>query len=128
MISAIFFTTTVLTSIGYGNLIPISTGGKIFCVGYAIFGFVHLCGIEDSRNFQNSANSCDNCGFSKICGRYANYGSNGRPKNWQTATCSSIFTWLYDNFCMCVYYFRADVVIFRLFLFLFSFIGKIQKF
>ncbi|KAF1763682.1 hypothetical protein GCK72_003627 [Caenorhabditis remanei] len=52
MISAIFFTTTVLTSIGYGNLIPISTGGKIFCVGYAIFGIpLTLVTIADLAKF-----------------------------------------------------------------------------
>uniref|UniRef100_A0A8R1I4I5 RRM domain-containing protein n=1 Tax=Caenorhabditis japonica TaxID=281687 RepID=A0A8R1I4I5_CAEJA len=52
MISAIFFTTTVLTSIGYGNLIPISTSGKIFCVGYAIFGIpLTLVTIADMAKF-----------------------------------------------------------------------------
>ncbi|KAI1701325.1 ion channel domain-containing protein [Ditylenchus destructor] len=32
------FTTTLLTSIGYGNLVPISPVGRIFCICYAFLG------------------------------------------------------------------------------------------
>ncbi|NP_001089550.1 potassium channel, two pore domain subfamily K, member 7 L homeolog [Xenopus laevis] len=37
-VSSLFFTGTTLTTIGYGHPFPISFGGKIFCLAYAIFG------------------------------------------------------------------------------------------
>uniref|UniRef100_A0A0N5ATQ7 Ion channel n=1 Tax=Syphacia muris TaxID=451379 RepID=A0A0N5ATQ7_9BILA len=36
--NAIFFTATLLTSIGYGNMVPITPKGRMFCVIYALFG------------------------------------------------------------------------------------------
>ncbi|KAK3749464.1 hypothetical protein QZH41_013430 [Actinostola sp. cb2023] len=36
--SAFFFAGTVITTIGYGNIAPLSSGGKIFCIVYALFG------------------------------------------------------------------------------------------
>lgn len=33
-----FFSGTVLTTIGYGHVSPLSPGGKIFCIFYALFG------------------------------------------------------------------------------------------
>ena len=35
---AVFFSGTVLTTIGYGHVSPLSPGGKVFCIFYAIFG------------------------------------------------------------------------------------------
>jgi len=35
---AVFFSGTVLTTIGYGHVSPLSVGGKVFCIFYALFG------------------------------------------------------------------------------------------
>ncbi|CAI5444388.1 unnamed protein product [Caenorhabditis angaria] len=37
-ITALFFTATLLTTIGYGNLVPVTWHGKMFCIAYALFG------------------------------------------------------------------------------------------
>ncbi|XP_037274182.1 potassium channel subfamily K member 1 isoform X1 [Rhipicephalus microplus] len=33
-----FFSSTIITTIGYGNITPLSTGGKIFCIVYGLIG------------------------------------------------------------------------------------------
>ncbi|CAK5096632.1 unnamed protein product [Meloidogyne enterolobii] len=38
MTTAIFFTSTLLTTIGYGNLVPVTSLGRMFCIFYALFG------------------------------------------------------------------------------------------
>jgi hypothetical protein len=38
MTTAIFFTTTLLTTIGYGNQAPVTTQGRLICIFYALFG------------------------------------------------------------------------------------------
>ncbi|KAI6241587.1 TWiK family of potassium channels protein 7 [Aphelenchoides fujianensis] len=38
MTTAIFFTTTLLTTIGYGNQAPVTTHGRLICIVYALFG------------------------------------------------------------------------------------------
>ncbi|KAG8193361.1 hypothetical protein JTE90_022989 [Oedothorax gibbosus] len=35
---SIFFSSTVITTIGYGHVAPLSEGGKIFCIIYALIG------------------------------------------------------------------------------------------
>jgi potassium channel subfamily K protein 1 len=35
---AVFFSGTVLTTIGYGHVSPLSSSGKVFCIFYAILG------------------------------------------------------------------------------------------
>ncbi|KHN87881.1 TWiK family of potassium channels protein 7 [Toxocara canis] len=37
-ITAVFFTATLLTTIGYGNLVPMTFQGRMFCISYALFG------------------------------------------------------------------------------------------
>ncbi|CAG9530822.1 unnamed protein product [Cercopithifilaria johnstoni] len=37
-ITALFFTATLLTTIGYGNLVPVTFQGRMFCIIYALFG------------------------------------------------------------------------------------------
>lgn len=41
-IQAIFFASTVLTTIGYGNITPVTLSGRIFCLLYALIG-IPLC-------------------------------------------------------------------------------------
>ncbi|XP_054846438.1 potassium channel subfamily K member 7 [Eublepharis macularius] len=36
--SALFFTASVLTTTGYGHTVPLSDGGKIFCILYSLLG------------------------------------------------------------------------------------------
>ncbi|XP_027040781.1 potassium channel subfamily K member 1-like [Pocillopora damicornis] len=36
--SSFFFAGTVVTTIGYGNIAPLSDGGKVFCMVFAVFG------------------------------------------------------------------------------------------
>lgn len=38
MTTSIFFTTTLLTTIGYGNLVPVTATGRMFCIFYALIG------------------------------------------------------------------------------------------
>ncbi len=35
---SVFFSGTVLTTIGYGHVTPLSPSGKLFCIFYAIIG------------------------------------------------------------------------------------------
>jgi len=37
-IQAVFFTSTILTTIGYGNIAPVTTAGRVFCILFAIVG------------------------------------------------------------------------------------------
>ncbi|KAK7918861.1 hypothetical protein WMY93_010145 [Mugilogobius chulae] len=37
-VSSLFFTSTVLTTTGYGHTVPLSDEGKAFCIFYALFG------------------------------------------------------------------------------------------
>ena len=41
-IGSVFFTTTILTTIGYGHIAPVTRGGRGFCMIYAIVG-IPLC-------------------------------------------------------------------------------------
>uniref|UniRef100_A0A3Q4BFR0 Potassium channel subfamily K member n=1 Tax=Mola mola TaxID=94237 RepID=A0A3Q4BFR0_MOLML len=37
-VSSLFFSSTVLTTTGYGHTVPLSDGGKAFCIFYSLFG------------------------------------------------------------------------------------------
>ncbi|XP_071502145.1 TWiK family of potassium channels protein 7-like isoform X1 [Diadema antillarum] len=39
---SMFFATTILTTIGYGNIAPVTPGGRVFCMVYAVFGIALL--------------------------------------------------------------------------------------
>jgi hypothetical protein len=51
---AIFFTTTLLTTIGYGNLVPVTPGGRMFCIFYALFGvpLILITGYQSNAKFK----------------------------------------------------------------------------
>ncbi|XP_055709623.1 TWiK family of potassium channels protein 7 isoform X2 [Phlebotomus papatasi] len=38
VMQAVFFSSTVLTTIGYGNIVPVTTSGRIFCMCFALIG------------------------------------------------------------------------------------------
>ncbi|XP_067641641.1 TWiK family of potassium channels protein 7 isoform X1 [Eurosta solidaginis] len=38
ILQAVFFSSTVLTTIGYGNIVPVTTGGRVFCICFALVG------------------------------------------------------------------------------------------
>ena len=37
-LQSIFFSTTILTTIGYGNIAPVTFPGRLFCIFFAIVG------------------------------------------------------------------------------------------
>ena len=37
-LQAVFFSTTILTTIGYGNIAPVTFPGRLFCIFFAIVG------------------------------------------------------------------------------------------
>ncbi|XP_071502146.1 potassium channel subfamily K member 18-like isoform X2 [Diadema antillarum] len=39
---ALFFSATVISTIGYGNIAPVTPGGRVFCMVYAVFGIALL--------------------------------------------------------------------------------------
>ncbi|XP_038046614.1 TWiK family of potassium channels protein 7-like isoform X1 [Patiria miniata] len=39
---ALFFSATVISTIGYGNIAPVTVGGRVFCMIYAVFGIAML--------------------------------------------------------------------------------------
>ncbi|KAM6906852.1 potassium channel subfamily K member 4 [Xenentodon cancila] len=49
--SALFFSGTIITTIGYGNISPKTDGGKVFCIFYALVGIpmfgILLAGVGD---------------------------------------------------------------------------------
>ncbi|XGW33633.1 hypothetical protein V3C99_017775 [Haemonchus contortus] len=47
--NSIFFATTVITTIGYGNLVPTTTSGRIACIIFALFGIPLLLIRKQSR-------------------------------------------------------------------------------
>ncbi|XP_045025614.1 potassium channel subfamily K member 2 isoform X2 [Daphnia magna] len=54
--SALFLCMTILTTVGYGNFSPKSSGGKIFCMFYGLIG-IPICGVflaSTSDYFSNS--------------------------------------------------------------------------
>ena len=37
-LQSVFFSTTILTTIGYGNIAPVTALGRLFCIAFAIVG------------------------------------------------------------------------------------------
>ncbi|XP_034484740.1 TWiK family of potassium channels protein 7 [Drosophila innubila] len=38
ILQAVFFSSTVLTTIGYGNIVPVTISGRVFCICFALIG------------------------------------------------------------------------------------------
>ncbi|XP_058063236.1 TWiK family of potassium channels protein 7 [Anopheles bellator] len=38
LLQAVFFASTVITTIGYGNIVPVTDGGRVFCLLFALIG------------------------------------------------------------------------------------------
>ncbi|XP_018329932.1 TWiK family of potassium channels protein 7-like isoform X2 [Agrilus planipennis] len=38
ILKSVFFSSTILTTIGYGNIVPMTTGGRVFCILFAFIG------------------------------------------------------------------------------------------
>ncbi|XP_058127916.1 TWiK family of potassium channels protein 7 [Anopheles ziemanni] len=38
LLQAVFFASTVITTIGYGNIVPVTLGGRVFCMLFALIG------------------------------------------------------------------------------------------
>ncbi|ETN64032.1 hypothetical protein AND_004228 [Anopheles darlingi] len=38
LLQAVFFASTVITTIGYGNIVPVTEGGRVFCMLFALIG------------------------------------------------------------------------------------------
>ncbi|XP_053677902.1 TWiK family of potassium channels protein 7 [Anopheles nili] len=38
VLQAVFFASTVITTIGYGNIVPVTLGGRVFCMFFALIG------------------------------------------------------------------------------------------
>ncbi|XP_035781264.1 TWiK family of potassium channels protein 7-like isoform X2 [Anopheles albimanus] len=38
LLQAVFFASTVITTIGYGNIVPVTDGGRMFCMLFALIG------------------------------------------------------------------------------------------
>ncbi|KAJ1106152.1 hypothetical protein NDU88_003555 [Pleurodeles waltl] len=57
--SALFFAASVLTTTGYGHTVPLSNGGKIFCIVYTFFGipatlFLLTCAVNGLMKLTNT--------------------------------------------------------------------------
>ncbi len=37
-VQSVFFSSTIITTVGYGNIAPVTTGGRVFCILFAIIG------------------------------------------------------------------------------------------
>lgn len=58
-VQAIFFASTIITTIGYGNIVPETLAGRIFCIVYAVLG-IPLCVTVIADLGAIAANSCSN--------------------------------------------------------------------
>ncbi|XP_067895344.1 potassium channel subfamily K member 16-like isoform X2 [Heterodontus francisci] len=65
--SSFFFAATVVSTIGYGNISPMTAGGQIFCVFYALFGIplhVIILGLV-GKNLSSHSEKVRTCLFKK---------------------------------------------------------------
>jgi len=81
--SSLFFTTTVITTIGYGHLVPVTLEGKLFCIVYALFGIpLTLITMADLGKFVSDGIKWTYYRGASLTGGllYAGYCSDGRRR------------------------------------------------
>jgi potassium channel subfamily K protein 1 len=75
----LFFTFTLLATIGYGHLAPLTQNGKLFCIGYVIVGvpftILLLTVIVDKIEFGITKNLTQNAIYSKLDNKRYHYRS-----------------------------------------------------
>mmetsp|Transcript_30976 Transcript_30976/g.70828 ORF Transcript_30976/g.70828 Transcript_30976/m.70828 type:complete len:170 (+) Transcript_30976:206-715(+) len=70
ILDSLYFTTALLTTVGYGDITPSTSSGKLFAVGFAMIGIVTLglaLGVIGSGIVEAEINLQDQIQVSRVC-------------------------------------------------------------
>lgn len=70
ILDSLYFTTALLTTVGYGDITPSTSCGKLFAVGFAMIGIVTLglaLGVIGSGIVEAEINLQDQIQVSRVC-------------------------------------------------------------